>query len=123
MLLTLSSTTTWAQCDENNIKVPETFTVASDDSDKGLVIETKAIKDVHVTIFDRWGKKVFKSSVSVMQASDTDFKAVDTGWDAKKQGEDLMEGWYVYSIEGTCKNNKFARKGGNIELIRKTVTK
>jgi len=35
----------------------------------------------------------------------------------------LMEGWYVYSIEGTCKNNKFARKGGNIELIRKTVTK
>lgn len=95
---TLSDTIEYKECSE--IKVPNIFTPNNDNINDYFVPITKGIDTLIISVFDRWGKKVFQTE---------DF---ETGWDGKIGGSLAPEGqyyWYIYYIEN---------KSGNIRLER-----
>lgn len=57
-------------------------------------------------IYDRWGGKVFETT------------AIETGWDGKKNGQDLPQGAYTYHIKLTRSNGKPVAQAGTVLLIR-----
>ncbi|MBI5916207.1 MAG: gliding motility-associated C-terminal domain-containing protein, partial [Bacteroidetes bacterium] len=57
-------------------------------------------------IFDRYGQEVFVSTVP------------DEGWNGKKDGRDLAQGVYVYTINVTQASGKKTEKRGTVLLLR-----
>lgn len=111
-----------AQCVVENMTVPTTLDLYEEgDVDVNLIATATGVKDARIWIFDHWGNKIFQSSVSVMQASLTEKKDIDTGWNGTKNGERVKEGLYVYSIEATCVDGTHFRKGGTVKLVKAEV--
>jgi len=87
--------------------IPNAFTPNGDERNDEFRIYGKAINQVDLKIFDRWGEKMFET------------KDPDQGWDGTlSSGEDAPTGVYTYSviieyIDGTTKE-----KQGSLTLIR-----
>lgn len=105
---TLSDTIEFKECSE--IKIPNIFTPNNDFINDFFVPETEGIDTLIITIYDRWGKRVFKTD---------DFKV---GWDGKIGGSDAPEGqyyWAIYYIENRSGNNRIERNlHGSLILVR-----
>jgi gliding motility-associated-like protein len=92
-----------------NIFIPNTFTPNGDGINDEFEIygNKKAIKFVEVSIFDRWGERVF-------QSTDIDFK-----WDGRYNGTLLEPNTFVYQISVVFIDNH-AQPGykGSLLLLR-----
>ncbi len=60
----------------------------------------------HLSVFDRWGGKVFES------------KDPDEGWDGRVQGEPAPAGLYAFVLEYAFGNGESAREYGEVALLR-----
>lgn len=68
---------------------------------------SKGVVAFTMTVFDRWGMKVFETNV-------TDGR----GWDGKFNGKDQPGGVYIYQMSAVLKNGHSENYTGNITLIR-----
>lgn len=94
------------QC-QPGILVPTAFSPNGDNNnDLFRLIAGNDIRTFTVTIYDRWGNKMFKTSES------------GHGWDGTFNGKPVNAGVYAYMLEIVYKNGTAELKSGNITLIR-----
>jgi gliding motility-associated-like protein len=105
---TLTDTIEYEECSE--ITVPNIFTPNGDFINDYFYPETKGIDTLVIWIYDRWGKRVFKTE---------DFK---TGWDGKINDLLAPEGqyyWVIYYVENKSGNiRKEKELHGSLILAR-----
>jgi len=93
-------------CNEPEIFIPNAFTPNNDLQNDVLYIRGNTIEKMHISIYDRWGEKVFESSNKL------------NGWDGNYKGKVVLPGVFVYYLEIGCYNKVQFSKKGNITVIR-----
>jgi gliding motility-associated-like protein len=93
-------------CAEPEIFIPNAFTPNGDQSNDLMVVRGNTIRELLFRIYDRWGEKVFETTVP------------GEGWDGTYKGKKANPAVYVYYVEATCFGNEKFFKKGNITLIR-----
>lgn len=92
---------------DGSIFIPNAFSPNGDGSNDIFYFFGEGIRDVEVSIFDRWGKKI-----AILNSP-------AEGWDGTMIGGGrAQEGVYVYKMEGTLNNGADLRRGGTITLVR-----
>ncbi len=94
------------QCNDNVVYLPTGFTPNNDGVNDVLYIRSNFITDVYLTIYNRWGEKLFETN------------DVKVGWDGTYKGKLLDQGVYGYYMTFTCNNGEQSFKKGNITLMR-----
>jgi gliding motility-associated-like protein len=64
------------------------------------------IKDFAMTIYDRWGQRIFETT-NIVQ-----------GWDGRRGSEDLPQGAYTYQLRVTQKTGSVREERGVVVLVR-----
>lgn len=92
----------------HNSSLPNAFTPNGDGVNDKFCLQgwDACNKEFNITIFNRWGEKVFESN-------DPSFC-----WDGVYKGQLLSSDVFVYSVTATYKDNSQEVKKGNITLIR-----
>ena len=93
---------------DKNLQVPNAFSPNGDGYNDEFCLQgwNYCISQFQITVFDRWGEKVF-------QSSDPSFC-----WDGTYRGKQLDPAVFVYYITAILGNNEDISKKGNISLIR-----
>jgi gliding motility-associated-like protein len=90
--------------------IPNSFTPDGDGVNDYFLprqLISKGVIGFNMTIFDRWGQKVFETN------------SIDgRGWDGKMNEKDMPVGVYVYMINVVYKNNTSEKYTGNVTLLR-----
>ncbi|MFN0204186.1 MAG: SBBP repeat-containing protein, partial [Bacteroidia bacterium] len=86
--------------------VPTAFSPNGDGFNEEFLAKHYGIKDLHVSIYDRWGIRIY-------EAFDLEFR-----WDGKYKGQDVPEGVYVWVIDGYGYDNRKYEKKGTVTVIR-----
>jgi gliding motility-associated-like protein len=68
---------------------------------------SEGITAFHMTIFNRWGQKIWETS-----------RIDGRGWDGKFNGVDQPTGVYIYFVEAELKNGFREKYQGNVTLLR-----
>ncbi|MFO0323099.1 MAG: PKD domain-containing protein [Bacteroidota bacterium] len=93
-------------CNEGVVYLPTGFTPNNDGVNDLLYIRSNFISEVYLTIFNRWGEKIFET------------KDIQKGWDGTFKGKLLDQGVYGYYMTFKCNNGEESFKKGNITLMR-----
>jgi gliding motility-associated-like protein len=102
-------------CDTSNVFIPNAFSPNNDTKNDTLLVrcqylddkkEVPVINKMHLSIYNRWGEKVFES-----------FNIKD-GWDGTFKGELLSPDVFGYFLEAECIGGKKYFKKGNISLLK-----
>ena len=89
--------------------IPNVFTKNVDKANDVFRLIASSLKEVSVTIFDRWGNKVYELT------SDTG----NFGWDGKNQyGKECAAGTYFYIIKAIGNDGVEFDQKGNVSLFR-----
>ncbi len=90
-----------------NTIIPNVFTPNSDGINDYFIIDAQYVSDYTITIYDRWGKKMYKSANP------------DVYWNGTNQNDNsaVPDGVYYYLIKYSC-NNKSYNKDGFVEVVR-----
>jgi gliding motility-associated-like protein len=94
---------------ENMLIVYNVFTPNNDGVNDRFVIENAGVKEFHISIYDRWGKEVFRS------------EDVSNFWDGTQfnDGRTIMqEGAYFYYIKGAFHSGAPFSRSGSVTLLR-----
>jgi gliding motility-associated-like protein len=92
----------------SKLEVPNVFTPNGDGSNDVFFLKTANLTEISVSIFDRWGNKVYE----VISATG------NISWDGKNQGRECAQGVYFYIIKATGKDEKSYETKGNVSLYR-----
>jgi len=68
---------------------------------------SKGVVGFSMTVYDRWGQKVFETT-----------NTNGRGWDGKFNSKDQPMGVYIYQIKAVLKNGKIEEYNGNVTLVR-----
>ena len=90
---------------DNDLFVPNSFTPNNDDKNDVFKPFGYNLQDYQITIFNRWGEVVFRSS------------DLETGWDGTFKGKVAENGVYVWEIN-YIQNGKEEKKRGTVSLVR-----
>ncbi len=93
-------------CNEGVVYLPTGFTPNNDGTNDVLYIRSNFVSEVYLTIYDRWGEKLFETS------------DIKIGWDGTYKGKLLDQGVYGYYMTFKCNNGEESFKKGNITLMR-----
>lgn len=85
---------------------PNAFTPNGDGNNDVYYAYAKAFHDFNLSIFDRWGEKVFETP------------NINKAWDGTFQGNNSPEGVYSYVVSATFNDGCISKKKGSIALIR-----
>ncbi len=101
-------TVTPASCDGAGIFLPNSFSPNSDGVNDVLFVRSNAIQTLEFTIFDRWGREVFRT------------QNIDEGWNGRWQntGDELPSDAYGYWLMATCTNGETFQDQGNVSILR-----
>lgn len=88
------------------IFVPNTFSPNSDEENELFVIQGNNIIDFEITLFNRWGKKLFYSN------------DITNSWDGSFDGQIVPIGIYSYVLKAYGKDGQFVTKTGNVNVIK-----
>jgi gliding motility-associated-like protein len=88
------------------IFVPNAFTPDANGRNEIFRPECSGGKDFKMTIFTRWGEKIFETS------------QLDAGWDGIYKGKIAQDGVYVYFIEFKDYKDKIYQFNGTLHLLR-----
>jgi len=87
--------------------IPSAFTPDDDGlNDKFLPISECEFTEYQIIVYNRWGEKLFESSVP------------DESWDGTYKGEKLPIGVYVYLVIYKFENMEKLKKSGRVTLVR-----
>ncbi len=92
-------------CNEGVVFLPTGFTPNGDGNNDILYIRSNFLTEVYLTIYDRWGEKLFETN------------DVRKGWDGYYKGKKLDQGVYGYYMTFKCNNGQESFKKGNITLM------
>jgi gliding motility-associated-like protein len=90
------------ECPE--IYVPTGFSPNGDNNNDMLYI-FGVMKDLHFTVYNRWGEKVFETTDQLI------------GWDGTFHGKQVQSGVYAYKFSATDSKGNAVSKSGNITVI------
>lgn len=93
-------------CIEPNIFLPNAFTPNNDGENDVLRLLGNSIDEMYLTIYNRWGQKVFESNDPAH------------GWDGTFKGEALPPDVYGFYLQVKCLNGDDFFKKGNIALLK-----
>lgn len=93
-------------CNQDVVYLPTGFTPNGDGTNDVLYIRSNFVTEVYLTIYDRWGEKLFETN------------DVKNGWDGTFKGKQLDQGVYGYYMTFRCNNGQESFKKGNITLLR-----
>lgn len=93
-------------CDDGVVYLPTGFTPNNDGVNDILYVRSNFITELYLTIYDRWGEKLFETN---------DLKK---GWNGTYKGKQLDQGVYGYYLTFKCNNGEESFKKGNITLMR-----
>ena len=88
------------------IFIPNIFSPNSDGTNDILYVRAENIKELTISIYNRWGEKVFTSNDK------------NNGWDGTYKGKPCPAEVYVYYVNVTFANGVIEQKKGNITLVR-----
>ena len=88
------------------VDVPSAFTPGKSGPNSTINVAGFGIKEMHWSIFNRWGQKVFESN------------SVKSSWDGTYKGKLLPMDVYAYTLSVTFTNGKKITKTGDITLLR-----
>lgn len=93
---------------ENDLEVfiPNAFSPNGDGNNDIFLIYGEGIKTVDLTIFNRWGEKVYDSASQY------------AGWDGTYKGVLQNPGVYVYNARITFLDNRTIQKTGSVSILR-----
>lgn len=97
--------------DCHNIFIPNAFSPNKDGVNDIFRIRGKEIKQIHLSIYNRWGIKIFETN-------DLTSPEYTEGWDGTFKGKKLSKGAYVYFVTGKFKNDDSIDIKGNVLLIK-----
>lgn len=98
---------TYIVTEEYQCFVPNAFTVNEDGLNEMFLVQGRGIAEFNMTIFDRWGKELFRSD------------DIAKGWDGRMQGgKPYQQGVYAYRIEIVDQKGKAHKIMGHVNLIR-----
>ena len=86
--------------------IPNIFSPNSDGANDILYIRGENIKEASISIYNRWGEKVFESN------------DIAKGWDGNYKGKPCPADVYVYYANITFSNGITEQKKGNVTLVR-----
>lgn len=88
------------------VLVPNMFSPNGDGINDVFYVYGNNVREVKLTIFNRWGEKVFDSN------------SVNSGWDGTYKNEPQSPGVYTYVVEFTFLDNQKLQKQGTVTLVR-----
>lgn len=91
---------------EYNIYIPNVFTPNADGKNDVFLVYGTGITKLEVTVFDRWGEKLFTSNEQLK------------GWDGTYKGVDLKEDVYPYQVSFNTLDGKKHTKTGHVTLLK-----
>ena len=94
---------------ENTYFIPNGFSPNGDGLNDKIGVMGGGIKDVELSIFNRWGELLFQSSCCCQ---------MNCYWDGKFRNKDLNVGTYIYIVNGHYINGKPFNGKGTISLIK-----
>jgi gliding motility-associated-like protein len=94
------------ECGTPVIYIPNAFSPNDDGKNDVLLVRGKGIISLNLTIFDRWGNKVF----------DTNNQSI--GWDGTYKNLPMAPAIFAYTLEAVMSSGEKVIKSGNISLIR-----
>jgi gliding motility-associated-like protein len=86
--------------------IPDAFTPNNNGRNEVFLPYTGGLKTYLMSIYDRWGEKIFETS------------STTEGWDGTVGGKTAMEGVYVYRLQYSDFKNKEYSNVGTLHLIR-----
>jgi len=89
-----------------NVYVPTAFSPNKDGLNESFNPVTVAVKDYHLSIFNRWGEQIF---VTEDQAE---------GWDGTYKQKDSQSGVYMYLVKYSDSAGEQYQKAGTVQLMR-----
>ena len=99
----------------SSLVVPNIFTPNGDGKNDVFQVEAEGIQSIDVSIFNRWGKKVFSTSV-IDFAVDKEKKDL---WDGTSKSEGkCADGTYFYVLDAVGYDKKEYHMQGTISLLR-----
>jgi len=90
--------------------VPNAFTPNGDGSNDYFYprqLLSKGVVEFSMTVFNRWGQKVFETT-----------SINGRGWDGRFNEKDQPMGVYIYQMRAVMKNGKVEEYSGNVTLVR-----
>jgi gliding motility-associated-like protein len=94
--------------DDNELYIPSAFSPASlQIENQSFKIYSNNILSARVSIFNRWGEKIFETDEGHL-----------VGWDGIYNGNSAMAGTYSYIVEVVYLNRRKVIKKGEVTLIR-----
>ena len=63
------------------------------------------LKSIHMQIYNRWGEKIYESF------------GVNDAWDGTFKGQQVMDGVYIYMIDGEATDGEHAYLNGNVSVL------
>ncbi len=88
------------------VYLPNAFTPNGDGNNDVFLVRGKGIETLSVSIYNRWGNKVFETEDEIR------------GWDGTYKGSEQNSGVFVFIVQGTFVNGKAFKESGDVELIR-----
>jgi gliding motility-associated-like protein len=86
--------------------IPNAFSPNGDGNNDFLFVRGKNISAINLTIYSRWGEKVFET------------QDISQGWDGTFRGAPLENAIFVYHLVLTYADGKTESSSGNISLVR-----
>ena len=93
-------------CEEPYLYVPNAFTPNQDGINDVLYVRGENIDEVYMTIYNRWGEKIFETD------------SLNEGWDGKFNGKTVSGDVYGYYLKIICYGGREFFKKGNITVLR-----
>ncbi len=93
-------------CDKPNIFIPNAFSPNGDGINDKVCFSGEWITSFHITIFARWGEKMFEAY------------NIDQCWDGTYNGKKCQAGVYMYVCEIECEGNQKKILKGDITLLQ-----
>ncbi len=87
-------------------QLPDAFSPNGDGSNDVLFVYGGQIEKIELSVYDRWGEKVFTSS------------SVSDGWDGNFKGKKATSGVYMYVLKTFFEDGDVVDSSGNITLVR-----
>lgn len=93
-------------CGKPNIRIPNAFTPNNDGKNDMLCFSGEWIQEFHITIFTRWGEKIYESD------------DITECWDGRYKNNWCMPGVYVYYCTVLCQDGQTTQLKGDVTVIR-----
>jgi len=105
--------------DTSFVEAPNVFTPNSDGVNDTFIIKFWSMKQIKISIFNRWGKLLHVwESGNVINFVNTVKSVPQSVWDGKVGGKYCTPGVYYYVVEGIGRDDKRKKKAGFFHLFR-----